>query len=63
MDAVRESAMRSKDASFAMQGLSREIRDQALQAVAEGLVTDADEIVAANLEDMAEAEGKASPRS
>ncbi len=56
MDAVRESAMRSKDASFAMQGLSRENRDQALQAVAEGLVTDADDIVTANLEDMAEAE-------
>jgi len=56
MDAVRESAMRSKDASFAMQGLSRESRDQALHAVAQGLVADADGIVAANLEDMAEAE-------
>ncbi len=56
MDAVRESAMRSKDASFAMQGLSREIRDQALQAIAEGLMADADDIKAANLEDMAEAE-------
>ena len=62
MDAVRESAMRSKDASFAMQGLSRESRDQALQAVAEGLVVDADAIVAANLEDMAEAERQGLPK-
>ena len=62
MDAVRESAMRSKDASFAMQGLSRESRDQALQAVAEGLVADADGIVAANLEDMAEAERQGLPK-
>ena len=45
-----------------MQGLSRESRDQALQAVAEGLVVDADAIVAANLEDMADAERNGLPR-
>ena len=62
MDAVRESAMRSKDASFVMQGLSRDSRDQALQAVAEGLVADADGIVTANLEDVAEAERQGLPK-
>jgi glutamate-5-semialdehyde dehydrogenase len=62
MDAVRESAMRSKDASFVMQGLSRESRDQALQAVAAGLLADAEGIVAANLEDVAEAERQGLPK-
>jgi len=54
--------MRSKDASFVMQGLSRDSRDQALQAVAEGLVADADGIVTANLEDVAEAERQGLPK-
>jgi glutamate-5-semialdehyde dehydrogenase len=55
MDDVRERARRSKDASFAMQGVPLGVRNGALQAIADQLMADAPDIVEANRRDLAEA--------
>jgi glutamate-5-semialdehyde dehydrogenase len=63
MDKVREAAQKSKEASYRLQSIGSDTKDEALAAIAERLKKRQKEIAAANRQDMARSEkaGLASP--